>query len=485
MHPLSRRQFLARTATAALYPLAGSVHPAQSIGLPSENTDTRVVVRPPIYFYALKNPLMGFRPDLGAGAFAHEFATLARHYIRWNEIENTRSDGIDRIRAFCSDWWKGVPEANIKIIPRVYLHWSADTERYWPSDLRPGDYSSSEFKDRLIRLIGRLGECWDSDSRVAFVQMGIIGKWGEHHSPEVSAEMQRLLGDAFTQAFTRKPVMVRHPWDFKDYRFGIYWDSFAHADQMANHGAAIEAISPRWKIAPIGGEVAYNWGNVAIQPGKNPDDSLSDLGHRTHLINTIRRLHANHLGWIANYSPNLPPVHAGAEAVQHAFGYRFVLNEVKFPARIDRSRPFQVDFSVRNLGSTPIYQNWPVEVSLLNTASKQAVWSSVFPNLDIRQWLPGDNWDAVHGTYQVVPETTKATGEFRLPDTLPKGVYYLALAILDPAGQLPCVRFSCSNYFKGGRHPIGRIGVDTNPGQVTVDEIPFDDPKTDRTLHYN
>lgn len=484
MYPLSRRQFLASTASVALHTLAGSTNSAQPVRSSPENTDSRAIVRPPIYPYALRNPLMGFRPDLGPDAFVHEFATLARHYIRWNEIENERSDGIDRIRDFCNERWKGLPAANIKVIPRVYLHWSADTEKYWPSDLRPGDYSSSEFKDRLIRLIARLGECWDSDPRVAFVQMGIIGKWGEHHSPQVSAEMQRLLGDAFTQAFTRKPVMVRHPWDFRNYRFGIYWDSFAHADQMASHGAAIEAIGPRWKIAPIGGEVAYDWGNVTIQPGKNPDDSLSDLGHRTHLINTIRRLHANHLGWIANYSTNVAAVRAGADAVQQAFGYRFILDEVKFPTRIDRSRPFQVDFSVRNLGSTPIYQNWPIEISLLDTASRQSVWSSVFPNLDIRQWLPGDRWDAGQGTFQVAPETNRAAGQFRIPESFPKGVYFLALAILDPAGHQPCARFSCSNYFQGGRNPIGCIGVNIDPGQVNIDDIPFDDPKTDRSLHY-
>ena len=71
---------------------------------------------------------MGFRPDMGPAAFTNELATLSRHYIRWNEIENAHSDGVDRIRSFCNNRWKGVAGANIKIIPRVYLHWSADTE---------------------------------------------------------------------------------------------------------------------------------------------------------------------------------------------------------------------------------------------------------------------------------------------------------------------------------------------------------------------
>ena len=33
-------------------------------------------------------------------------------------------------------------------------------------------------------------------------------------------------------------VMLLHPWDFKDCGFFIYWDSFAHPDQLKSHGAA-------------------------------------------------------------------------------------------------------------------------------------------------------------------------------------------------------------------------------------------------------
>ena len=60
----------------------------------------------------------------------------------------------------------------------------------------------------------------------------------------------------------------------------------------------------------------------------------------------------------------------------------------------------------------------------------------------------------------------------------------LALAILDPAGNLPCARFSTVNYFTGGRHPIGRIGIAARPAAVEVDPLTFDDPGADRTLHY-
>jgi len=482
---MSRRRFASVAATGAWMGWAGkSAVPSAAPKPAARAADDPVVVRPMEYRLALRNPLMGFRPELGPKAFEHDYATLVRQYIRWNQIENAESDGEDQIREFCHDRWRGLAEANFKVIPRVYLHWSAENEKYWPADLRSGDYTSAEFRHRLMRLVGRLGECWDTDARVAYVQMGLIGKWGEHHDPDVSDEMQRLLGQAFAQAFKRKPVMVRHPWDFKGFNFGIYWDSFAHSDQMKTHGAAIEAISPRWKSAPIGGEVAYDWGHYQIQPGKNPDDTVTDAGHRTHLVNTIRRLHANHLGWVADYSRQLPAARVGAEEVQRAFGYRFQLDQATFPAQWPRGKPVQIGLQVRNLGSTPFYSDWPLEVSLLDPESRNVTWAADFSGADLRRCLPGDDWDADGQIYRIAPEPIRIRGEFSLPPSFPKGRYLLALAILDPAGRRPSARFSTVQYFTGGRHPIGQIGVELDPGRVELGGITFDDPASDRTLHY-
>ena len=443
-----------------------------------------VTVKPQEYPRALRNPLMGFRPDLGRRAFEHEYATLARHYIKWNEIENGEDDGIDRIRAFCNEKWKGVEAANLKVIPRVYLHWSKDNQKYWPADMTTGDYSSEQFKRRVLRLVARLGECWDNDPRVAFIQMGLIGKWGEHHSPDVSPEMQKLLGDAFTRAFPNKKVMVRHPWDFKDYGFGIYWDSFAHPDQMKSHGAGIEKISPRWRTAPIGGEVAYDWGNFKTQLGDKPDDTVSDPIHRRFLMDSIFRLHANHLGWVASYDPGKPLAREGAAEVQRAFGYCWVIDEVSYPAQLVPAQPFAVSFSVRNLGSTPLYYNWPVEISLLDPNTRAVLWAGIFKDVDTRLWLPGDDWDPAAKAYAVKPRSVRVEGRFTVPTAVGNGERILALAVLDPAGNLPCARFSIANYFTGGRHPIGRIGVGMRPAAAELAPSAFDDPGQDRTLRY-
>jgi hypothetical protein len=115
----------------------------------------QVVVRPQEYQGALRNPLKGFRPDTGPRAFTYEYATLARCYLKWNELENSESDGIDRIMRVCNERWKDVEKYNVKIIPRVYLDWDEkEGNEYWPADMQVHDYSSGQFKQRVQRVKG-------------------------------------------------------------------------------------------------------------------------------------------------------------------------------------------------------------------------------------------------------------------------------------------------------------------------------------------
>ncbi len=447
-----------------------------------------VVIRTQEFPHALRNPLKGFRTDRCDGR--HEYATLCRTYLKWNELERDASDGIERIREVCNRRWSEVEKHNVKVIPRVYLHWEKEDEKYWPADMQPGDYSSDQFKARVKRLIARLGQCWDNDPRVAWVQMGIIGKWGEHHSPEVTPEMQRILGDAFTAAFRHKMVTVRHPWNFRGYTFGIYWDSWGHVQEIEEHGKGIAALGDRWKIRPIGGECAYNWGRWWERLGRTPDDTLREARYRNYLIDTIRWLHGTSLGWVADYTgaygekPGEPKIRAGAEEVQKTFGYRFILEEVRYPVTLPAQGVFSVTFKVRNVGSAPFYYRWPVELCLLDPASRQVVWRDTFQDVDIRQWLPGDRWNWETHAYEQKPETHTVRGTFQIPPALQRGKYALALAILDPAGMVPSCRFAIRDYFRGGRHPIGYVGVGVSVPEPQIDPEYFDDPAQDDTLHY-
>lgn len=458
-----------------------------------------VTIRPQAYQKAFPNPLKGFRSgDLNR----EDYPTLTRLYIGWNEIENNENDGVDKIQAYCNSRWKDLPARNIKVIPRVYLEWpygsqnatrSRDTvtsnwgevrycERFWPADIKRGDYSSEQFKQRLVRLIAKMGQAWDNDPRVAYIEMGLIGWWGEQHSPFINAEMQKLIGDAFVASFKNKLVMVRQAKDFTSYPFGSYWDSFAHAEQV-DEAEMLMAQGGKWTTSVRGGEVAYDWGDRS-KTGNSPDESLKVKANRDYIIDFIRKVHCNHLGWINKYDLKDEQATQGADIVQQNLGYRFILNEVTYTPDVKPGQTLKVNFTVTNTGSSPIYYSWPVELSLLDMNTHQPVWKSIFQNVDIRTWLPGDQWDAVRRKYTIEPDINAVKGEFKLPKSIAKGEYILALSILDPAGNVPAVRFAVNNYFKGGRHPIGKVGIGKTTDNYALNEAIFNDLYSDRSLYY-
>jgi len=465
-------------------------------GVPVQNTTT-IVPKP--YELAFPNPLKGLR----SGSLNKEiYPTLTRLYIKWNQIENSETDGVEKIQDYCNKLWKNLPSRNIKVIPRIYLEWpfgeqdashTRDTvtniwnetrycERFWPADMKRGDYSSEQFKKRLLNMIAKMGKAWDNDPRVAYIEMGLIGWWGEQHTPFISDEMQKLMGDAFVAAFKNKLIMVRQAKDFTSYPFGSYWDSFAHVEQN-NEAELLISQHGKWKTTVRGGEVAYDWGDLTLT-GSGPNESLRSRACNEYLIDYIRKVHCNHLGWINNYDTIDYKVRAGADVIQQNLGYRFVLNQINYTSNILPGQSLKVRFSVSNIGSSPFYYNWPVEVSLLDPATHQPVWKNVFQQVDIRKWLPGDQWDSTLRKYTKEPAINTITGEFKLPNELPKGEYILALSILDPAGNVPSVRFAIKNYFKGGRHPIGKIGIGKTLSSFTLDETIFDELYSDRSLHY-
>ena len=464
-----------------------------------------VVIRPTEYPRAFRNPLKGF-----LGGEKQEYATMDRRYVRWCEIEESAADGVDKLRAYADREWRGVAERNVKIIPRVFLEWPAGPAEdeyaafwsWWPRDMPVHDYQSERFRARLVRMIEKMGQAWDEDPRIAFVEMGLVGAWGEQHHPRPDEALQKLLGDAFRASFRHKLVMIRYPVAFGDYPFGIYWDSFGAAGwEVRTHVPELEGrLAERWKTAPMGGEV-------------DPQHPAfgGETGELTHIVRDradtlvcyIRRWHWNMLGWLSGYDAADPATARNAERVQKAFGYRFVLDEVRYPARVDPGGGLAVSLLVRNVGSAPFYYDWPLEVSLLDPATRQPAWQATFPGVDIRTWLPGSFSDLGQGRpvpgadgkvsryqwdtgleYDLQPAPVAVRGTFTLPESLPRGTYVLALAILDPAGNLPSARFAITNYWRGGRHPLGRIGVGTAPGRPELDQAELDDLQADRSLHY-
>lgn len=441
-----------------------------------------VVIHPLPLVGALRNPLMGFRDSVGT----NPWSTTWKDYIPWNAIETVASDGVDKLIQHANTRWKGSAHQNAKVIPRVYLEWdAAGGLTYWPSDMTTGDFTSGQFQTRLAALVQKMGQAWDTDPRVAWIEMGIFGYFGEQWGCPLSSSMQSYAAQLFQTAFKNKLVLVRYVNSFPGSGFGIYADSFANAaDTATQNGLAGGTVTGNpWLSNIVEGEVAYDWGQP---PGAAPDITVQTPAWVKFIIDTLHQTHATALGWISGYTTANALSQAGAAQIQAAFGYRLVITEISYPASIALGQSFDVHFSVQNQGSAPFYYPWPVRLALLDPTTHSPVWSATFSHTQIQKWQPGDQWSAPLERYGLAPLVYQESDSFLVPvGALPSNRYLLALAILDPAGNTPSARFAIQNHFAGGFSPLDWTGVGVpGPQEPELPATLFIDPNTDTSLSY-
>lgn len=500
-----------------------------------EVKDGKVTVNPAEFTYAIRNPMKGLREFFGPGydkvrtEYPYPYGSLIKEYMQWNMLEDKADDGIDKIIAYSNHRWQGVEDINVKVIPRIFIVWMEPWHGgyakntyttnpddlngwHWPSDIpgqvydedsnKPitGGYFVPSFQDRVKKLVEKAGEAWDNDPRVAYVEMGIIGEFGEQHDPDITTYwpahdqpnhienrtwvpgIEKVLGDAFTKAFKNKKVMVRYAYEFKDYEFGIYWDSWSADEEKVRGYEEMKKLGDRWKKQPIGGEITWNWGSLAKY--KSFEEVVGNNATRDLVVEQIRDLHCNHLGGITWADFNDQSFIPNADMLQRIMGYRFLLSNFSYPTSIKQNEPFSVSFDVVNTGSSPFYYDWPVEIALLDTKTHQKVWSKTLSSAKVSQWMPGDKWDNSKKVYTEAAAVTHIEELLTLDTNLDTGDYIISISVLDPAGMLPSLRFAIQNYFEGGRHPMGHIGINTEPVYYEVKSSEFMDMRQDRTLKY-
>ena len=98
--------------------------------------------------------------------------------------------------------------------------------------------------------------------------------------------------------------------------------------------------------------------------------------------------------------------------------------------------------------------------------------------------MPGDNWSMDEHKYQTAPKTYHIRKNISIDVPIAKGKYILALTVLDPAGMQPSLRFANENYFEGGYHPMGYIGIDESVTETRLNPDLFFDIQSDKSLKY-
>lgn len=395
-----------------------------------------VVVRPQAMAGRLDNPLKGWCPYTNAGKI-HQPYSMVFQYVSWRELEPIEND-------YRFEEWENTWDCELgkdkHVIFRVFIDYPKKASGL-PDWLRKAGVKESAYKDygggkspdyndpRMLsameRLIAALGKRYNQHPRVAFIQIGMLGFWGEWHTyPRddlyATPKTEQQILDAYRKAFPNKSLMVRYARDYAGRQdwIGFHDDMFPEdtdngLDWGFLAGLRREKQMDNWKVAVMGGEMVP--GKAVQWLGKDFDTTWAMLSRA-------------HFTWVGPYSPALTNskdtiFRQRSEELVRKMGYEFQVTEVSHPSRVKVGKSARISLKGKNVGVAPFYYPWSVEWSLIDSAGKVVVIHKT--DWDIRNWQPGEYAETAGVAFPVLP-----------------GKYRLALGIRDPWKDRPAIGFA-------------------------------------------
>lgn len=407
------------------------------IALLSALTFTSQVIHPAPAPGPLDNPLKGWCTYPDAGPIDQPYSMVFL-YVPWKDLEPSR--GHYAFGAWERKAWNTSPAKGKHIVFRVYVDYPGRPSGL-PNYLREEgvkvtryteegggespDYDDPRMVDAMLRLIAALGQRYNSNPRVAFVQFGLLGFWGEWHTyprTELFAndETAAKVLAAAHRAFPDKRLMNRYPLGYggRQRWLGFFDDMFPEDTDGPENWQFLPRLrasnrEDAWKTVPIGGEMVPHAAKRLLGDG---------------FPTTMKRLEDAHFSWVGPYSPAIaglsdPSLLANSRAMVRRLGYEYRLDEIRLPREIQTGKILQIEVEGTNAGVAPFYYPWPVELALQNGLGQIVQrWTA---KTDLRTWLPG-------------------LFRFAAPirTAVPPGTYRLVLGILDPWTKKPAIGFA-------------------------------------------
>ncbi|MCS6773047.1 MAG: Ig-like domain-containing protein, partial [Thermoflexales bacterium] len=336
-------------------------------------------------------------------------------------------------------------------------------------------WNEPAFLDRVQALMNALS-VFDGDPRLAYIDIGIYGHWGEWHMsglgfssipPEINATpaTRARLVDIVNQAFQRTRILMLPDVDgdypdrsgtgfvyaMQNYpRMGVRKDNLSNIwfEQEVSHWFpnVQAAFQNRWRTTPFVTEFFGGENEAALQLAES-----QVIRYHVSMVATNQ--------W-----------HNSAQRIEigKAAGHRFQLNQASWPNSVDAGYRFQLVSRWSNVGVAPAYENWAPTWELYNSGGTR-VWSAR-SRLDLQRLLP----TTINPDDDVNTEETEANGknapvtitdDLALPSNLAAGTYTLRLRIpliLATGAEhpyLPPLALATQGRDAQGRYTLGTIAV--------------------------
>jgi len=412
------------------------------------------ITRPASSSGPLDNPLKGYCLYTTAGKI-HRPYSMVFQYVSWKELEPVEG------RYAFEDWEKrkwSHPRASGKhVVLRVYVDYPSKSSGL-PDWLRAKgvtekdyrahgggkspDYNHPQMVLALERLIAAMGKRYNTHPRVAFIQLGLLGFWGEWHTyPRgelfASEATQHRIIRAYLKAFPNKQLMARYADGVlsKYHAIGFHDDMFPEDTDNGKDWSFLARMRrgghiDSWKHNVVGGEMV-------------PNAAGKWMGNQW--AYTQEMVKRSHFSWVGPYGPALDAkvsvdLVANSDQLVRKMGYQFRLTEIRHPKSVFAGGECSVVLQGVNEGVAPFYYPWPVKLVWLD--AKGDILSTVKIRDDIRKWLPGK--------FEI--KTT-----FTAPTT--SGIYHLGFGIEDPWKNKPAIRLANRLPLMGGWTVLGLVQV--------------------------
>lgn len=325
------------------------------------------------------------------------------------KLEAAAARGCQFIARFYLEWpgkTTGVPQYLIEAGLLMRRWTNFNTQPSPPAVDHTPDYEDPRLRAALTNFIHALGARYDGDPRLGFIQLGLLGTWGEwHNHPNhhwfASKAVQREVMEAYEAAFKRTKLVARYPAgpdhpryaDNRTRAFGYHDDSFAWAtvhtgrkpDEWFFETLLRQAgMTEKWRAQPIGGEVRPEvWDCLFHHPSCAPRGQDFDRG-----------VEATRVSWLCNEGVFRPDLQGAArERALHAaqrLGYELHVSRAELVRQQDE---WHFTLSVTNTGVAPFYYDWPVELGAQDAAGNLvASWATDWKLTGVLPGEPAGGW---------------------------------------------------------------------------------------------
>lgn len=310
------------------------------------------------------------------------------------------------------------------------------------------DWDDPKFLTAHRDFIMALGDRYNNDPRIAWIDIGSYGFWGEWHVylndslAATEASKQEII-DAYFDAFPDVPKVIAFDDDFATEYVtnrggGIRNDCLGTKDANDWYMSSLNSIDPTmndrvWKTAIITGEFCGS--DAGAIAGTT---SRFDLN-----FEFVKQTHWSFIGTAGGAIQPQDEAHRqNLDRLHKTLGYRFVLKAVDLPESAGAGADVAVTITLENKGIAPFYFEWPLVVYLMSADGTIVHQQEL--SVDIGNWLPGSHTNAAM---------------FNLPQTIAAGTYEVRLAIHDPQTGAPGLMFANTGNDGAMRYLVDQLTV--------------------------